>query len=944
MPTFTKQGTMQNFYRGIYGLVLKIFFFSILYSLSASSIEAVAQDDTGYRDDTLAISDFIRKAINYENDTTSSGDLDSTDFYIEQANIIATDSLLNNYLAIYLDSIGVDYRNSGNYLSALNFHNRAWEIAAKIENLHLRSVILNNKGVVYRRLDDYQQAITYHIGALKLAEQTKNIKSQAIAINSIGNIQMLIGNLDESLESFKQSLILEQKLDNLLGIAINLNNIGNVYFQKNNFKKALEYYLLSLDVNKEIHSQKGIAICYNDIGGVYEKQNNNDEALKYYLDALIINKIRRDRYDRAYSYVQVGELYTKLHQYDKALEYLSPGLEIALDIGAKGIIMDGYYALYMINRARKEYDLAFKHLEISHKYHDSIININVHKDIARLQIRFDSEQKEAQIALLEGNAEINDLAMKRQKIIILLIFSALIIAIGFLIFLLYFIQTKNKTNKLLIERNRIIERNKAELDSYSKQLLTAKQQAEQNSKVKSEFLANMSHEIRTPLNSVIGFAEILSESLTDHKHSKQIEIIKSSGRTLLNIINEILDLSKIEAGKFEVSPEPINPEFVINDIVNVFKQRADEKNLVLSANFKDLPETILLNDLRIRQILFNLVGNAIKFTSKGSVSIDASSEPSIYDQQIKLTIKVTDTGIGIGEDEIHNIFEPFHQSKPDDNQHGTGLGLTITKRLVEAMKGNIEVDSKRGKGSVFTVCFPKVQLSREVVRREVLKVPQLQSDSLVSMLVIAKDPENCILLSIPGIEKVKKTVVTNLHDAKTQLNNHNIILISGFKKEQALNAFNVLFKLDTFNSKSFIVTGDLPDEIQNPSITFIDQSQPISQITHILNDVFSKSSYPERISIYFEELTSKVNDKSIIEAYDNIYNNEFIKADESKITTAIRVFVRALSEFGNKHGIKGIKLYCDELDKSISGFDIDAMEDLLQIFRSSYLLIRKEQK
>ena len=944
MPTFTKHGTMQKFYIGICRFKLTIILLWILCSVSAVSLGSDTHDAESYHNDTIAISHFIFKAINYENDTTSYGVLDSTDFYIEQANLIANDSLLIDFLAVCLDSIGVDYRNSGNYLSALNFHNRAWEIAARINNLHLRSVILNNKGVVYRRLDDYQQAITYHIGALKLAEQTKNIKSQAIAINSIGNIQMLIGNLDESLESFKQSLILEQKLDNLLGIAINLNNIGNVYFQKDNFSKALEYYLLSLDVNKEIHSQKGIAICYNDIGGVYEKQNINDKALSYYLDALIINKIRADRYDRAYSYIQVGELYTKLNKYDKALEYLNPGLKIALAIGAKGIIMDGYYALYQINRAKKEYDLAFKHLEISHKYHDSIINLNVHKDIARLQIRFDSEQKEAQIALLQGNAEINDLAMKRQKIIILLIFSALIIAIGFLIFLLYFVQTKNKTNKLLVERNKIIERNKADLDNYSKQLLIAKQQAEQNSKIKSEFLANMSHEIRTPLNSVIGFAEILSESLTDQKHSKQIEIIKSSGRTLLNIINEILDLSKIEAGKFEVSPEPINPEFVINDIVNVFRQRADEKKIVLSANLESLPDTILLNGLRIRQILFNLVGNAIKFTNKGHVSIEANSEPSIYDEHIKLSIKVTDTGIGIGEDEIHNIFEPFHQSIPDDNRHGTGLGLTITKRLVEAMKGSIKVDSKMGIGSTFTVLFPKVQLSTEVVSKEALKISQLRFESHVSLLFVTKDPENCIILSIPGIERIKKSIATNLRDAKSQLNNHNIILISGFNKEQAINAYNVLFKLDIFSSKSFIVTGDSPNEIQDPSITFIDQSQPISQIVKTLNDVISKSSNPEETSIYFDGLKSKIKDKSILKAYESIYKNEFKKADESKITTALSVFVETLSEFGNKYGIVGIKLYCNELEKSITGFDIDATEDLLQIFRSSYHLIRKEQK
>ncbi len=938
--TITNLSTMQY---DVLIILKRGYRYLILLTLVLFSSIVYPDNDNNTRDygnDTIELTKLLNEAMLTWTDTIKDKGFD-IDYFNDQALEIANDSFLINFIAVGADTNGVYFRNKGNYLVALKLHNWAWKLASNINNKNLNSIILNNKGVVYRRLDDYEKALSYHLEALKSAEETKNIKSQAIAINSIGNIHAMIGNLDESLEYFRESLILEQKLDNLLGIAINLNNIGNIFFMKEDFKSALDYYSHSLEVNKEIHSQKGIAICYNDIGNVHEKLGDTDKALNYYLEALLINKHLSDRYAQAYSYIQVGELYTKLKQFETALDYLIPGLEIAIDIGAKTIIMNGYHARYNISRENQEYDDAFRFLELTHKYNDSIINLNVHKEIARQQIRFDTEQQEKQIALLESNAKYNDLAIKRQNTVILLAFSALIIAIGFVVFLLYFIFSKNKTNRLLLERNKIIEKTRTELDDYSKQLLIAKQQAEENSKVKSEFLANMSHEIRTPLNSVIGFAEILSDSVTDPKHNKQIEIIKSSSRTLLNLINEILDLSKIEAGKFDVTPEPVNPTLVLDDIVNVFRQRASEKNLELRTKFKKLPNTILLNELRIRQILFNLIGNAIKFTYSGHVTISAISEPSIYEGHIKLTITVSDTGIGMSKEDLLDIFEPFHQTIPDDNKQGTGLGLTITKRLVEAMKGTIEVNSAPGKGSEFTVCFQKIQLSSEEIEREVLQIPSIESQNLVSALFVTKDPNRCIILNIPGIEKINKAIVTNLQDAKKELAENNVVIISGFKKENALNAVNVLSKIDR-NQATFIVSGEFIDEISESHIKFIDPSLSISEITELLNKLFSKVGSPKKTNIYFDGLISRKNEEKLAQDFKLIYSNEFTVANESKITNSISIFVETLKGFSKKYKIQGIDLFCQELDQSVSGFDIDAMEELLRIFQNASTEVLKQ--
>jgi len=643
----------------------------------------------------------------------------SVDDYLQLANLLSSDSLLNYNLVFQINEIATSFRNNSNYLSALKFHNSAKQFSQAYNNFDQQSIIHNNIGVVYRRLDEYQTAIENHIQALTLAEQSGNLLSQAVAINSIGNIQMLIGNYNEALIYFKQSLLIEQKQNNVLGIAINFNNIGNVYMQKQDLNKALEYYNLSLDLNRELNSKKGIAICYNDIGNIYAKRGDYTKALKIYLEAFDINVTLNNKHGIAYSYLKVGEVYTDLQQYNDALEYLLPGLDIAIEIGVKSFIMKIYKSLYIINRANKNYEDAFNYLILSDKYSDSITNINVKKDIARLQIKFESERKENQIAFLEQNAIISAFDIKRQKFISWLTLGAFVIALGFIVSLLFYLTNRNKTNKLLVHQNNIISNAKTELDSYSKQLLAAKQEAEKNNKAKSEFLANMSHEIRTPLNAIIGFTELLSNSVVDAKNREHVKIIKSSSRTLLTIINDILDLSKIEAGKYTVDYENTNIELIVQEVVQMFSYRAHQKNIKIITNVKnELATTILFSPIKLRQILFNLVGNAIKFTKTGSITINAVV--TVKNNVAELLFTVKDTGIGIKKSEFANVFDSFTQLNANNAYKGTGLGLAITKRIVDMMNGTINVESVFGEGTKFSMIFPNVKI---VSQKKVIDAP-----------------------------------------------------------------------------------------------------------------------------------------------------------------------------------------------------------------------------
>ena len=230
--------------------------------------------------------------------------------------------------------------------------------------------------------------------------------------------------------------------------------------------------------------------------------------------------------------------------------------------------------------------------------------------------------------------------------------------------------------------------------------------AEAANVAKSQFLANMSHEIRTPMNGMLGMAQVLANSDLTQKQKDLVKIMLKSGESLLGILDNILDISKIESGRVTLDQRDENIQEIISRVVDLYRAAAEQKGLSLSLSFADsCPEVVNIDGLRLSQCFSNLISNAIKFTEEGSVSVHVSCEKngSIY----RFRSTISDTGIGITKSVQNKLFEPFTQADNSMTRRfgGSGLGLTIAQKFVKMMRGNIEIESTPGKGSIFTITF-----------------------------------------------------------------------------------------------------------------------------------------------------------------------------------------------------------------------------------------------
>ncbi len=330
-----------------------------------------------------------------------------------------------------------------------------------------------------------------------------------------------------------------------------------------------------------------------------------------------------------------------------------------------------------------------------------------------------------------------------------------------------------QTNRDLRESLDTVEVQNIELDLARREALEA-------SRIKSEFLANTSHELRTPLNGIIGFTRLLVKSTLEPWQRDYLETIRHSSESLLSIINDILDFSKIEAGKLVIDSMPFSLRDLIEDTLAILAPSAQEKQLQLTLDYAmDVPADLIGDPLRLRQILLNLIGNAVKFTLQGSVTIRVHLTAPVSEGIAPLEIEINDTGIGLSNDQQKRMFKPFAQANASTSRlfGGTGLGLVISKKLIEQMGGEIAVESAPNKGSTFTLTL-RLQILNKVSAHALPAPVKLPALPALQVLAVDDNPTNLRLLALMLEELgIETWLATGGHDALTLAQTHHFDLI-----------------------------------------------------------------------------------------------------------------------------------------------------------------------
>ena len=628
--------------------------------------------------------------------------------------------------------------------------------------------------------------------ALELAQNADNKKSLGVIYAIKGRLELILEEQDKAIKSLNKAIEIQRIINDNVNLGSSYKTFGDVYFAKKDYYSALDSYTAAKSKFEEEDLNEELAETLLCEGKTYNDLKNYKKARDVIEQSLAIAK----KYDylkiQSETLINHAKIYNKLGNKNKALEVALEGLEIAKTNNYTNILNEAYVVLSDLYYELENHKLSRNYLSAHLNLSDSI------RSLTRIN---SSRNQETQFRLNEEIEKNKEVVQKLEKAeddkslgtLISILSVALITILSLLTLSLY------KNNNIRLKTNNMLHKKNGEL-------IIAKEKAELASKTKANFLSTVTHELRTPLYAVTGLSNMLLDENPRPEQVQHLKSLKFSGDYLLTFINDILQINKIEANKVDIEPESFNLKKKINNIILALNNSAQDNNVKIHFEFdKDLPENYIADQLKISQILINLIGNSIKFTKDGDIWI------RVYKIEEKgkmytLRFEVEDNGIGISQEKQDHMFESFSQGSIQINRKygGTGLGLSIVKGLIDILKGKIYVKSELEVGTTFYFEIPLEHTNiKEAEEKKVTYFDGNTSNidlSKVKILVVEDNKINqMITKKILTKMDLKCDIVDNGEDAVERIrnNDYNIILmdihmpgISGIEATKIVRSFD----------------------------------------------------------------------------------------------------------------------------------------------------------
>lgn len=628
--------------------------------------------------------------------TRSITDIDSLKSIISKSE--RTDNLEMQMMA--LKQLGKYQREQNKFAEAIDSHTKGFNIASQLCDTTEIIYALNNIGTNYRRMSMLEDATTFHYRALRFCEEYSDTqtysakKNRVVSLNGIGNISLRLGDYQTADSVFRAALRGERELDSALGQAINYANLGAIFEYNGQLDSAWVYFRKSMEMNVKAKSDLGISLCHGYFGELYEKENKLDSAIIEYNQAFAM-KDKIDAWHWLNSCLALANLYNKQGNLSRAQQLLSQAEHVAISSRSRDHSASIYSMLSQINEKTGNSSKALDYYKKSCLYNDSIISEKNLLQIQNERVQYEYHRRQQEVETLQSNYQ----QEKNAKSVILWSMIAIaLLSVLVVILLLYILSVKKKSHKAL----------------------------QQISDIRTSFFTNITHEFRTPLTVIIGVGEELEKidyNEDREKVSKMGSMISRQGKNLLLLINQILDIQKIKSVANTQEYKHGNIAGYIHMVIECLRKLAQRKHIsLLFSPAQSEIEMDFIPDY-INKIITNLVANAIKYTQENGriyITIDVQDD--------KLLLRIADNGRGIAREEIPHIFDVFYQGQNGKLETGSGIGLSLTRQLVEAMNGEITIHSAINEGSVFIVTIP---LKQGDTQWESIAVDDVLADNLL---------------------------------------------------------------------------------------------------------------------------------------------------------------------------------------------------------------------